>query len=97
MVINATLCEEGDILQIIVVFDDMMKVGVTFTANVLKRFNVEASLGRVLRTAFGINLALSDNRPKPGKIFAVMSDNELNVLRVLSRGRGGSPGRNRGE
>ena len=97
MVVDAALNEEGDILQVIVVFDDMMKVCVTFTANVLKRFHVEASLGRVLGAAFGINLALSDNGLEPGKVFAVMSDNELNVLRVLYRGRGGSSRWERGK
>ena len=79
MVVDAALSEEGDILQVIVVFDNMMKEGVTFTPNVLKRFNVEAFLGRVLGAAFGINLAMSDDGLKPGKVFAVMSDNELNV------------------
>ena len=91
MVIDAALNEEGDIFQVIVVFDDVMKVGVTFTANVLERFHVEASLGRVLGAAFGIDLALADDGLEPGKVFAVMGDNELNVLRVLCRGRGGSP------
>ena len=79
MVIDAALSEEGDILQVIVVFDDMIEEGMTFTANVLERFNVEVSLGRVPGAAFGINLALSDNGLEPGKVFAVMSDNEFNV------------------
>ena len=79
MVIDTALSEEGDILQIIVVFHDMIKVGVTFTANVLERFNVEASLGRVLGTTFGVNLALSDDGLEPGKVFVVMSNNELNI------------------
>ena len=79
MVIDAALSEESDILQVIVVFNDVMKEGVTFTPNVLKRFNVEASLRRVLGAAFGINLAMSDDGPEPGKVFAVMSNNELNV------------------
>ena len=92
MVIDTALSKEGDILQVIVVLDDMMEVCVTFTANVLKRFNVEASLGRVLGAAFGINLAFSNNRLEPGKVFAVMSDNEFNVLGVLCRGRRRSSG-----
>ena len=79
VVIDAALSEKGDILQVIVVFCDMMKEGVTFTPDVLKRFNVEASLGRVLGAAFGVNLALSDDGHEPCKVFAVMSDNELNV------------------
>ena len=91
MVINAALSEEGHILQVIIVFDDMIKISMTFTANVLKRFDVEASLGRVLGATFGINLAVSDDGLEPGKVFVIMSDNELNVLRFLCRGRGGSP------
>ena len=91
VVVDAALNEEGDILQVVVVFNDMMKVCVTFTTNVLKRFHVEAPLGRVVGAAFGINLAVSDDGLEPGKVFAVMSDNELNVLRVLCGGRGGSP------
>ena len=79
MIIDAALGEKGDILQDIVVFHDMMKEGVTFTSNVLQRFNVEASLGRVLGAAFGVDLALSDDGLEPGKVFIVMSDNELNV------------------
>ena len=88
VIIDTALGEEGDILQVIVVFHDMMKIGVTFTANVLERFNVEASLGRVLGTAFRVNLALSNDGLEPGETFVVMSDNELNVLRVLYGGRG---------
>ena len=79
MVIDAALSEKGDILEVIVVFDDMIKEGMTFTANVLKRFNVEGSLGRVLGAAFGINLAMSDVGLEPGEVFAVMSDDEFNV------------------
>ena len=79
MVIDAALGEEGDILQVIVVFHDMMKEGVTFTPNILKRFNVEGFLRRVLRAAFGVYLALSDDGLEPGKVFIVMSDNKLNV------------------
>ena len=91
MVIDAALSEECDILEVIVVVDDMIKVSMTFTANVLKRFDVEACLGRVLGAAFGINFAVFDDGLEPGKVFVVMSDNELNVLRFLCCGRGGSP------
>ncbi len=40
----------------------MVKVGVTFPADVLKSLDIEAIIGRVLGAAFGIDLAVFDDR-----------------------------------
>lgn len=85
MVIHTTLGEKGDILKALVVIDNMVKVGVTFTADVLKGLDFEAKLGRVLGTAFGVHLAMSDDRLQPGKVFVVMRDDDLKV-QSLARG-----------
>ena len=92
MVVDAALGEEGNIFEAIVVLDNVVKVGVTFAANVLKRLDVDAKLGGVLGSAFGIDLAVFHDRLEPGEIFAVMRDDNLKVLGVPCC-RGGSPGR----
>lgn len=86
MVVHAALGEQGDILEALVVPDNMIKVGMAFTADVVKNLNIEAKFGRVLGTAFGVDLAVFDDRFEPGKVFAVMRDDNLKVRRVKSRG-----------
>lgn len=83
MVIDAALGEEGNILETLVVLDNMIEVGVTFTTDVLKGLDFERKLRRVLGAAFGIDLAVFNDRFEPGKVFAVMRDDNLIVLRVL--------------
>lgn len=82
MVINAGLREKGDILEALVVLDDMMKVGVTFAADVFEGFGVELKLGRVLGAAFGVDLAVFDDRFEPGKVFIVVRDDYFKVQMV---------------
>ena len=92
MVIDAALGEQGDILETVVVLDNMVEVGVTFTADVLEGIDVEAELGRVLRAAFGIDLAVLDDCFEPAKILAIVRDDNLQVQRI-PRNRGGvTPG-----
>ena len=61
MVIDAALSKKGDVLEALVVLDNMVKVGMTFTANVLKGINFETGLGRMLGATFRIDLAVFDN------------------------------------
>lgn len=93
VIIHAALGEEGDILEAVVVVDDMVHESMPFAANVLESLHVEAEFGRVLGAAFGVDLAVSNDRLEPAKVFAVMSDDDLNLLGIKSRGRGGSPRR----
>ena len=89
MVIDTALDEQGDITEAIIVLDDVVKVGVTFTADVLEGLDVEAKLGCVLGAAFGVDLAMFHDRLKPRKVFTVVSDDHLKVWRVERRGRRG--------
>ena len=82
MVVDAALSEQDNILEALVMFDDMMKVGMTFTANVLKGLNFEAGLGRMLGAAFRIDLAVFDHRFEPGQVFVVVRDNNLVVQSI---------------
>ena len=93
VIIHAALGEQGDIFEAIVVVDDMVHVGMPFAANVFESLHVEAEFGRVLGAAFGVDLAVSNDRLEPAKVFAIMSDDNLNLLGIKSRGRGGSPRR----
>lgn len=86
VVIDAALGEKSDVLDALVVLDDVVKVGVTFTADVLKSLDFEVKLGRMLGAAFGIDLDVVDDRLQPGKVFAVMRDDDLNVLKVSRDG-----------
>ena len=61
-----------------------------FTADIFKSLDIKAKVGRVLRAAFGIDLAVIDDGFEPGKVLAVMRDYNLKVWRVSRRGRGGS-------
>ena len=49
MTVDAALDKQGDLLETVVIFDDMVEVGVAFTANVLKCLDFKARLGRMLR------------------------------------------------
>lgn len=92
VIIDAALGEQGDILEAIVVLDDVTQVGVTFAANVLKGLDVEVELGRHCGVTFGVDLTLVHDGLKPGKVFIVVGDDELEALRVKIRDRGGSSG-----
>ena len=65
MVIDAALGEQSNILEAMVVLDDVIKIAVTFSANVLESFDVEANLGRVLRATFGVDFAMFDDWLEP--------------------------------
>ena len=52
MIVDTALSKEGDILKAVIVLDDMVKVGMTFTTNILKWLDFEAWLGRIFRAAF---------------------------------------------
>ena len=54
MIVNATLKEDGDIGKLVISLDDMMKVGVTFAANVGKR-DIRIIRRGILRAAFRID------------------------------------------
>lgn len=89
VIFNAALGEHGDIRQAIVVLDDMMKVGVTFAADVLQSLDV-TDFRCKFGAAFGVDLAVINDGFEPGKIFAVMGDDNFEFRRVESRSRGGS-------
>ena len=93
MVIDAGLSEKSNILEALVILDDVVKVGMTFTADVWEVLDLEAKLGCVLRAAFGIDPAVLDDWLKPVKVFTVMCDDDLEVQIVSHCRRGGSPGR----
>ena len=86
VVIDTALDEQGDIAEAIIVLDDVVKVGVTFAADVLEGLDVEAKLGCVLGAAFGVDLAMFDDRLKPRKVFIVVGHDHLKVWRVECRG-----------
>ena len=99
MIVDAALGEQSDVLEVLVVFDNVVKVGVAFTANIVKSLDFEGKLRRVLGATFGVYLAVFNDRLEPSKVFVVMRDNNLTVQRVPRCGRGGSPQgkrRNRG-
>ena len=58
MIVDAALGEKGDVLEVLVVLDDVVKVGVAFTADILKGLDFEGKLGGVLGAAFGVYLAV---------------------------------------
>ena len=89
VVIDATLGEERDIFETIVALDDMMKIGMSFATNVLQGFHIEKKLRRVFRAAFAVHLAVLDDRFEPGKVFIVMSHDNLKVRSGQTRGGGG--------
>ena len=86
MVVDSALGKESDILEAVVVLDNMVKVGVTFTTNIFKWLDFEAWFWRMFRAAFRINLAVIDDRFKPGKVFVVLSDNNLKIFRAPGDG-----------
>lgn len=90
MVIDPALGEQSDVFETLVAVGYVVKVGVTFTADIFKSLDIEAKVGRVFRAAFRIDLAVIDDRFEPGKVFVVMRDDDLKVWRVSRCGRGGS-------
>ena len=82
VIVDTALGEQSDVLEVLVVLDNVVKVGVAFTANVLKGLNFQWKLGRVLGTTFGVYLAVFDHRLEPGEVFVVMRNDNLEVQRV---------------
>ena len=86
MIVDAALSKEGDILENIVVLDDMVKVGVTFTTNVLKWLDFEAWLGRMFRAAFRIDFGIFEDGLEPGKVLVVVGYHNFKLFRVPGDG-----------
>lgn len=87
MIVDAALGEKSDVLEVLVMVNNVVKVGVAFTANVLKGLDFERKLGRVLRATFSVYLAVFDDRLEPGEVFIVMRDDDLTFQRIPCCGR----------
>lgn len=86
MIVDAALGEEGDVLEAVVVLDNVVKVGVTFTTNVLKCFDFKPWLGRMFGAAFRVDLAMVNDRLQPGEVLVVLGNDDFKILRVLGEG-----------
>ena len=89
VIVDAGLSEQGDIFEPIVAFDNVVKIGMSFAADVFHSFEIKRRLWRVFGTTFRIDLAVFEDRFEPGKVFVVMSHDNLKVDRVQTCGRGG--------
>ena len=86
MVVDTALSKEGDVLEAVVVLDNMAKVGVTFTTNILKSLDFKTWLGCIFGAAFRVHLAMIEDRLEPGEILVVVSNDDLKVLSVPGDG-----------
>lgn len=71
------MCEDSNVLELVVVLTDMVEVCLPFAAVVAKLHDAEVK--GVLGPAFGVNLAVGDDIREPGQFFIVMRHNELDA------------------
>ena len=86
MVVDTALSKERDVLEAVVVLDNVVEVGVTFTTNVLKWLDFEAWLRRMFGAAFRIDLAMVNDRLEPGEVLIVLGNDKLKFFRVPGDG-----------
>ena len=81
MVKGFALREDGNFLKLIVMLADVIKVCLSFAAVVVKLLILEVNRGGVLRSAFGVNLAVGFYVLEPRQLLIVMRYNELDAWR----------------
>ena len=75
------LREDGNLLELIVMLTDVVKVCLSFAAVVVQLLILEVNRGGVLRPAFGVNLAVGFNVLEPRQLLIVVRYNELDAWR----------------